>query len=271
MVGESIVLEKKLVKTLILLNSELEATNLKNQLKDFPTQLEFFIATNVAQYNAIISSQQIDCFILDWNFEHFTITELVTKLRKSRYRQTPIAIVIDKKDVGIGKQYSTLKIDLLITRPFNFAEYQPQLMAVLNKKLGRIIPEDYSVLVLDDSQDILDIHIDHLKQLEHANYQTCTSIAQAKKLMKEKKFDLLLLDWNLGDGTCIDLIEFIRSKKENIDLNGALIMAVTGRDSAEDIITLLKYDVKDYIIKPFGLVEFEEKLIYARERHQKKA
>jgi DNA-binding response OmpR family regulator len=265
------VLEKKLIKTLILLNSEQEATDLVNQLKNFPIQLEFFIATNIAQYNAIISTHPIDCFILDWNFEHFSVTELVTKLRKSRYRQTPIAFVIDKKDAGIGKQYSTLKIDLLMTRPFNFDEYQPQLMAILNKKLGRIIPENFNVLVLDDSQDILDIHIDHLNQLEHTNYQTCSSIAQAKKLMREKKFDLLLLDWNLGDGTCIDLIEFIRSKKENIDHNQALIMAVTGRDSAEDIITLLKYDVKDYIIKPFGLVEFEEKLIYGLERHQKKA
>jgi response regulator of citrate/malate metabolism len=38
----------------------------------------------------------------------------------------------------------------------------------------------------------------------------------------------------------------------------------------EDIITLLNYGVKDYLIKPFNFNEFENKLDYALEKGQKK-
>lgn len=259
-----------LIKTLILLNSDEEARILSTLLGNLQLNLEITVATHIDQFLSSTSSGVFDCLILDWKYEHYAITELVTKLRASKkYHKIPIVCVVDKKDVFLPAQYSALNVDLLISRPFNVLEFEKQLTEILNKKLGRIIPEHFEILVLDDNPDILEIHVDNLKELKHLKYQTCSSIAEAEKLINEKDFDLFLLDWNLEDGTCIDLIEFIRSKKKNRRLNEALIMAVTGRDAVEDIMTLLKYNVKDYIIKPYGFSEFEEKLIYALERHGK--
>lgn len=45
---------------------------------------------------------------------------------------------------------------------------------------------------------------------------------------------------------------------------------MTGRNAVEDIMTLVAKDVKDHIIKPFDQYEFEDKIYYALERHQKR-
>lgn len=264
-------MEKGLIRTAILLNSAEEARVLGLLLGDLQINLDIVVANHIDQFISIISKEKIDCFILDWKFEHHASTDLIAKIRKnSKYRQTPIVVVVDKLDELIPMQYSALKIDMLITRPFKIDDFHTRLITILNKKSGHIIPEHFEVLALDDSPEIIRIHEDNLKELQHLKFNICSSVAEAKKLINEKDYDLFLLDWNLDDGTCLDLIEFIRSKKDNVRLNEALIIAVTGRDDVDDIMTLLKYGVKDYIIKPFDFPEFEDKLIYALERHHQK-
>ncbi|MDO9183859.1 MAG: response regulator [Bacteriovorax sp.] len=263
-------MESNSIRMVFLLNIDEEARALANILRGLQNNLEIVIAKNMDQFALIISTEQVDCFILDWNYKDYAIVDLADKIRKSeRYHQTPIAFVINPEDANISLQYSSLKVDMLISRPLNSEDLKNQLINPLNKKLGHIIPEHFEVLILDDNPDVLEIHSDYLKQLKHTKFQTCDSVSNAKKLVMEKDFDLMLLDWNLGDGTCIDLIDFMRSKKEKIRLNEALIVVITGRDDVEDIMTLLRYNVKDYIIKPFEYLEFEDKLIYALEKHTK--
>ena len=260
----------KLISTVILLNSEAEANDLGSILYELQINLDILVLNRVEQVLTMMEKEQIDCFILDWEFSKSSIVDLVAEIRKNpKFRNTPVVFVADKKDDNILKQYSVLNVELLISRPFNPNEFASKLTSILNKKPIRVIPENFEVLVLDDNEDVIEIHIENLTELNHKKFQTCASIAEAKKLINEKDFDLFLLDWNLGDGTCIDLIEFIRTKKDNIRLKQALIIAVTGRDDVDDIMTLLRYDVKDYIIKPFEYSEFEEKLTYALERHTK--
>lgn len=261
-------MKKGLLKTVLFLKSEEEARTLCHIMDTIKIHFQFTIVRDMDQFISVISKEQVDCFILDWQLEH--ITDLTLMIRKSdRFRQTPIALVVDLAESSIPLQYSALKLDMTITRPFHLSNFQNQFLAILEKKLSNVIPEHFEVLIMDDRPEILEIHEENLKELHHTKYETCTSVTAAKKLVNEKEYDLLLLDWNLGDGTCIDLIEYIRANKQKARLNNALIMVVTGRDSVEDIMTLLEYDVKDYMIKPYGFREFEDKLIYALDRHHK--
>jgi DNA-binding response OmpR family regulator len=264
------VVKKDLIKMVMLLNSEQESRSLSKKIFDMPLLVDIIIAKNIEQFFKIILNEQIDCFILDWNYELYNMTLLTEKIRKShRYRQITLAFVVNQNEIGILKENSALKIDLIIPRPFDLNEFQADFINILNKKLDYIIPEYFEVLVLEDNKDILEIHVEHLNKLQHSRFQTCSSISEAKKLVSHKNYNLMMLDWNLGDGTCIELIEFIREKNQSHSLTNPLIIAITGRNSSEDIMTMLKYGVKDYIIKPFDLLEFEDKLIYALERYEK--
>jgi DNA-binding response OmpR family regulator len=258
------------IKTIMLLNSIEEARELSAQLSQTELCFEIMMASSFDHFISAITLNQVDFFILDWDLKESSAINMAEKLRKSnKYRKTPILFVTDVKDASIPMQYSALKIDLVISRPFNLNKLKIPLTEILERKFKRIIPENYEVLVLDNNPDILDIMSDHLKNMQHLNFDTCSSIKEAKQHITDKNYDLLLLDWNLDDGTCIDLLDYMRAKKQGNRLNEALVMVITGRDDVADIMTLLRYNVKDHIIKPFDYGEFEEKIIYAIERHHK--
>jgi two-component system response regulator PilR (NtrC family) len=135
----------------------------------------------------------------------------------------------------------------------------------------RIIPNHYNVLIVEDEPRVLEILVQHMHELNHLNFQTCSSVTEVKNKTKNNKFDLFLLDWNLSDGTCIDLIDHIRAEEKSRSFNQSVIMVVTGRDSVDDIMTLVHMNVTDQLIKPFDHSEFKEKISYALEKHNKAA
>lgn len=126
-------------------------------------------------------------------------------------------------------------------------------------------------MVLDNSPEILELISLHLSELGHVKYDLCKGIKEAKLNLVDKDYDLLLLDWNLDDGTCIDLIEFIKTSSLSPQTKQALTVVITGRDDVDDIMTLLRYGIKDHIIKPFDFSEFEDKITYAIDKHLKRA
>ncbi len=76
------------------------------------------------------------------------------------------------------------------------------------------------------------------------------TIAQAKKLISSSSsnsYNLVLLDWNLPDGSGSELFSYIR-KIRNIP-----IIYLTVRNDDNDIIQGLDMGADDYIVKPFKL------------------
>jgi CheY-like chemotaxis protein len=66
-----------------------------------------------------------------------------------------------------------------------------------------------NVLLADDHADTLEILMRMLQRWGHS----CTvahSAAQARKAAVETRFDVVLCDYHLGDGTCCDMLEAIR-------------------------------------------------------------
>lgn len=258
-----------LKKAVILLNCEKEARGLANNLTELKPFSEITVASSFDNFITLIQSEQVDCFFLDAHYEQFPTIDLVKQLRKgNRYSKTPLVLLSNKNDDHIQLRYSSLDVDVFTSLPFVLEDFKAQLDSALTKRFSNVIPEHYNVLVLDNNKYILEIMKLHLNRLKHTNFQTCESISEARSYIDKTDFDLLLLDWSLYDGTCIDLIEYIRSKKENIRLNNALIMVITGRSEVDDVLSLLKYNVKDYLTKPFDYNEFVEKLQYAMKRHQ---
>lgn len=73
------------------------------------------------------------------------------------------------------------------------------------------------------------------------------NLATAKELLKEQKFDLIILDVNLPDGNGLDFLGYIKNNY-NVD-----VIMLTANDLEIDIVTGLEMGADDYITKPFSL------------------
>lgn len=272
LVGESLMPFSQTVYVAICFNSEAEALALSESLKDLAPKITFITASSFDGFlKAIAAAEKIDCFIIEEDFEECSSYDLIEKLKKStRYRKSVRALLTSNLKT-IHSKFLELNNHYYYDQKTGIADIRLNLKKCITKKLTPIIPKDYNVLVLDNSHEVLEIISMHLNDLGHTKMDLCYSILEAKKQLLEKDFDLLLLDWNLDDGTCIDLIDFIKKESLSERTKSALAMVITGRDDVDDIMTLLRYGVKDHIIKPFGFNEFEDKISYAIEKHIKKA
>jgi DNA-binding response OmpR family regulator len=74
----------------------------------------------------------------------------------------------------------------------------------------------------------------------------------AFKIIKYKKIDLVILDWELPDIDGIKLIRYLRNLERDSYL---YIIMLTSRRDEKDLTFALKEGADDYISKPFGLEE----------------
>ena len=97
------------------------------------------------------------------------------------------------------------------------------------------------VLIIEDDeidQIALKRHIDH--ELPGLQYCIARSLQEANELLQQKKFDLIISDFSLGDGTAFDLL--------SADLETPFIL-ITGHGTEETAQKAFKQGAKDYLIK----------------------
>lgn len=75
----------------------------------------------------------------------------------------------------------------------------------------------------------------------------CTTLAEARQVLDTQRFDLLLLDVNLPDGSGLDLCREVRRT------SAVPILFLTARDAEYDEVAGLEAGADDYIVKPFSL------------------
>lgn len=103
----------------------------------------------------------------------------------------------------------------------------------------------YHILVVDDDTRILKL----LKQFlctKGFAVSTATNAQQAKALLGERIFDLIILDVMLPDITGLEFANIIRSTGNNIP-----IVMLTALSQPKDRVTGLEAGASDYLTKPF--------------------
>lgn len=78
---------------------------------------------------------------------------------------------------------------------------------------------------------------------------------EALKILNNTKIHLLITDLNMPFFSGIDLIKTIRHNEERYFTHHLPILVVSGRNDASDFLEMIKYQLVDYIIKPFSLSE----------------
>lgn len=103
------------------------------------------------------------------------------------------------------------------------------------------------ILILEDDEDLSEGICLSLQSPE-LSFVRCRTVAQAKQLLKKRRYDLLILDINLPDGSGLDFCREIRKT------NRVPIALLTAKDMELDIVSGLESGADDYITKPFSLM-----------------
>ena len=75
----------------------------------------------------------------------------------------------------------------------------------------------------------------------------CYTLTEGRNVLDWERFDLLILDINLPDGSGLDLLNEVRK------IRAVPIILLTANDMEMDIVTGLESGADDYITKPFSL------------------
>lgn len=130
---------------------------------------------------------------------------------------------------------------------------------------GLTVRSDQSFLILEDESDVSETIVDHLEFLGfNGTFFQAFSIADAQEVLKNNKIDYILSDWNLPDGKGIALLKAVRKTPR---LEATPFLMVTGNSDIDSMVTSSKIGVSEYLVKPFSIEEFQEKIVEGWKYH----
>lgn len=113
------------------------------------------------------------------------------------------------------------------------------------------------ILIVDDFGTMRRLVRTVLNHLGYDNLQEAGDGKQALGMLKKSKFDFVVSDWNMPNMTGLELVRAIRADPEIKDLP---ILMVTSEQEKSIVIETIQAGVNNYIVKPFTIEVFEEKM-----------
>ena len=113
------------------------------------------------------------------------------------------------------------------------------------------------ILVVDDYNTMIRIIRNLLKQLGFENVDEASDGTIALERMREKKYGLIISDWNMEPMTGYDLLKEVRA---NPELKSTPFIMVTAESKTENVIAAKKAGVNNYIVKPFNAATLKTKI-----------
>jgi two-component system chemotaxis response regulator CheY len=113
------------------------------------------------------------------------------------------------------------------------------------------------VLVVDDYNTMIRIIRNLLKQLGFQDIDDAADGSAALGKMREKKYGLVISDWNMEPMTGYELLKEVRSDP---GLSRTPFIMVTAESKTENVIAAKKAGVNNYIVKPFNAQTLKTKI-----------
>jgi two-component system chemotaxis response regulator CheY len=113
------------------------------------------------------------------------------------------------------------------------------------------------VLVVDDYNTMIRIIRNLLKQLGFEDVDDASDGSAALAKLREKKYGLVISDWNMEPMTGYELLKEVRSDP---GLNKTPFIMVTAESKTENVIAAKKAGVNNYIVKPFNAQTLKTKI-----------
>jgi putative nucleotidyltransferase with HDIG domain len=152
---------------------------------------------------------------------------------------SPIVPVADvSADVGVGVGDGAPGIDLV----------------------GAVTTRAPAVLLLEDQEEIQRL-VAAMMGVRGSPCDVAGSLAEARRLMGERHYDILFIDVNLPDGSGLSFIGDRRDEQQ-------VIIVMTGNDDLATAIQAIRAGAADFISKPFSVGDFLSRFDKAREEWQ---
>jgi two-component system, chemotaxis family, chemotaxis protein CheY len=113
------------------------------------------------------------------------------------------------------------------------------------------------ILVVDDYQTMVRIIRNLLKQLGFEDVDEAADGTQALGKLKQKRYGLVISDWNMQPMTGYELLRSVRSDEA---LRSMPFIMVTAESKTENVIAAKKAGVNNYIVKPFNAQTLKSKI-----------
>ena len=120
-----------------------------------------------------------------------------------------------------------------------------------------IDPALTNILIVDDYKTMLRVIRNLLMQLGFREVDEASNGEQALEMIKHKKYDLVISDWNMEPMTGLQLLKEIRADAK---LAGTPFIMVTAESKTENVIAAKKAGVNQYIVKPFNAETLKGKI-----------
>ena len=113
------------------------------------------------------------------------------------------------------------------------------------------------VLVVDDYNTMIRIIRNLLRQLGFVDIDDAADGSTALAKMHQKKYSLIISDWNMEPMTGYELLKEVRS---DMQLSKTPFIMVTAESKTENVIAAKKAGVNNYIVKPFNAQTLKSKI-----------
>jgi two-component system chemotaxis response regulator CheY len=113
------------------------------------------------------------------------------------------------------------------------------------------------VLVVDDYNTMIRIIRNLLGQLGFEQIDDASDGKVALAKMRERKYGLVISDWNMEPMTGYELLQQVRSDP---NLRTTPFIMVTAESKTENVIAAKKAGVNNYIVKPFNAQTLKTKI-----------
>ncbi len=113
------------------------------------------------------------------------------------------------------------------------------------------------ILVVDDYNTMIRIIRNLLRQLGFNDIDEASDGAAALAKMKDKRYGLVISDWNMEPMTGYDLLKQVRSDPNLIETP---FIMVTAESKTENVMAAKRAGVNNYIVKPFNAETLRSKI-----------
>lgn len=110
------------------------------------------------------------------------------------------------------------------------------------------------ILLVEDTEDVADAIARSLDRHGHAVDRVATRQA-AEDALAVESYDVILLDWNLPDGSGVEVLTNLRARR-----SATPVLILTARLAVDDRVSALDLGADDYLTKPFDLRELEARI-----------
>lgn len=118
---------------------------------------------------------------------------------------------------------------------------------------------DMQVLIIDDHKTMLRIVRNLLSQIQVTQVDEAAAGQEALQKLVQKRYDLILSDWNMQPMTGLELLQYVRKDPTYRHQHTPFVM-ITAEARPENVMEARKAGVDNYIVKPFNAETLESKI-----------